>query len=69
MSIMIAMLTTRQVAALLGMTTQGVRRLIIEGYMPKSRKIGRDYLIDPNDLELVSKPYRMGRPRGSKNLV
>lgn len=48
-------------AALLGLTPRRVQALIAQGKLPAQR-IGRDYLIDPGDLELLER-RPSGRPK------
>ena len=48
-------------AALLGVTPRRVQALITSGKLPAQR-IGRDYLIDPGDLELLER-RPSGRPK------
>ncbi len=55
------MLTTSQAADSLGVTPQRVRALIVAGRL-KAVKVGRDWLIEPPDLEAV-KVRKAGRPR------
>ena len=55
------MLTTTQAAEVLGVTPVRVRQLIEAGRL-KAVKVGRDWLIDPPDLEAV-KVRTPGRPR------
>lgn len=55
------MLTTAKAAAELGVTPQRVRALIASGRL-KATKEGRDWLIDPPDLEAV-RIRKAGRPR------
>lgn len=52
---------TRQVSDILGVTPQRVRAMILAGRL-KATKVGRDWLIDPPDLEAV-KYRKPGRPR------
>ena len=63
------MLTTAQAAAALKISRQRVLALIRAGRLP-AQKIGRDWMIEPKDLELVKvRPpvgYPKGRPRGKK---
>jgi excisionase family DNA binding protein len=54
-------LTTKEVADLLGITTRRVTALIQAHQLP-AEKFGRDYLINPKDLKLVSN-RKAGRPR------
>lgn len=60
------MLTTTQAAQRLGLSRSSVLALIAQGKLP-AQKIGRDWMIDESDLELVKvrRPvgYPAGRPR------
>lgn len=58
-------LTTQEVAAELGITTRRVLALIRAGRLP-AVKHGRDWLIDPAELEAFS-PRPRGRPRKQKD--
>lgn len=55
------LLTTREVAARLGVTTKRVQALIRAGRLP-AEKFGRDYMIKESDLKLVE-DRKPGRPR------
>ena len=55
------LLTTKEVAARLGVTIQRVQALIQDGRLPAS-KLGRDYVIKEQDLKLVA-DRKPGRPR------
>lgn len=57
------MITTAEVAARLGITPRMVLKLIEKGLLP-ARKIGRDWLIDESNLELVKVRNRVGYPQG-----
>ena len=48
-------------AALLGVTPRRVQALITSGKL-RAQRIGRDYLIDPGDLEILER-RPSGRPR------
>ena len=48
-------------AALLGVTPRRVQALITSGKL-RAQRIGRDYLIDPGDLELLER-RPSGRPK------
>ena len=48
-------------AALLGVTPRRVQALITSGKL-RAQRIGRDYLIDPGDIELFER-RPSGRPR------
>ncbi len=54
-------LTTREVAAKLGVSEGRVRQLIAENRLPTT-KIGNSNLIKETDLELVRERKRTGRP-------
>jgi excisionase family DNA binding protein len=54
-------ITTAEAARRLNKTIRHVQWLITEGKLP-AEKVGRDYLIDEADLELVAH-LRRGRPR------
>jgi excisionase family DNA binding protein len=54
------LLTTKDVAARLGVTVTRVQQLIVEGKLP-AEKMGRDYFIKEADLKLVTDRKR-GRP-------
>ena len=55
------LITVAKAAALLGVTPRRVQALITSGKLPAQR-IGRDYLIDPGDLELLER-RPSGRPK------
>ena len=55
------LLTTKEVAARLGVTIQRVQALIQDGRLP-AEKLGRDYVIKEQDLKLVA-DRKPGRPR------
>ncbi|MGA2585227.1 MAG: helix-turn-helix domain-containing protein [Tepidisphaeraceae bacterium] len=55
---------THQAAKILGLTPDGVIKLITKGKLPAD-KLGRDYIIRRTDLALV-KERKMGRPPGRK---
>lgn len=61
-----AHLTTRQAAEKLGISIPRIHQLITEGRLP-AEKIGRDYLIQEDDLKLVEdrKPGRPPNPKES----
>ena len=54
-------LTTKQVAGILKINDSRVRQLILAGRLPAT-KIGRDWIINKEDLDLV-KDRKRGRPR------
>ena len=60
-------ITTTEAAKRLGVTPTRVRALI-EAKRLKAFKYGREWLIDPKDLEAV-KDRRVGRPRKSHKMV
>ena len=55
------MLTTREVAKELGLSVQRVKQLIYAGRLP-AEKLGRDWMIQGEDLKLVE-DRKPGRPR------
>ena len=55
------LLNTKDAGQILGISAIRVRDLINAGRLP-AQKIGRDYLIDEKDLELVRK-RKVGRPK------
>jgi excisionase family DNA binding protein len=57
-------ITTITASERLGVTPQRVRAMIQAGRLP-ARRIGRDYLINEADLELV-KDRKVGRPKQTK---
>ena len=54
-------LTTKDAAAVLGISLRQVQTLIKQGRLP-AHKMGRDYIIKESDLRLVSHRPK-GRPR------
>lgn len=54
------LLTTKQAAERLGISIPRIHQLINEGRLP-AEKIGRDYVIKEEDLELVGE-RKVGRP-------
>lgn len=58
---MMNLLTTKEVAGLLGVSVRRVHALIEAGRLP-AQKYGRDYLINENDVNLVIE-RKPGRPR------
>lgn len=56
------LLDTSQVAAILGISRRRVEALIVDGRL-SAEKVGRDWLIRPEDLDRV-KVRRPGRPSG-----
>lgn len=55
------LLTTKEVAARLGVTVTRVQQLIAAGKLP-AEKMGRDYFIKEDDLKLVE-DRKPGRPK------
>lgn len=58
------LLSTPQTAAKLGITVARVQQLIWDGRLP-AQKVGRDYVISEDDLNLV-KDRKTGRPPKAK---
>ena len=58
------MIGTTEAAKRLGVSSNRVRALIDSGRL-KAQKIGREYAIDPKDLEAV-KDRKVGRPRKAR---
>jgi excisionase family DNA binding protein len=58
------MINTAQAAARLGISRRRVLALITSGRLP-AQKVGRDWLINPKDLDKV-KERKPGRPKGTK---
>jgi excisionase family DNA binding protein len=58
------LLTTRQVAERLGVSIGRIHQLINEGRLP-AEKLGRDYVIQEEDLTLVES-RKVGRPPKAK---
>ena len=56
------LLTTKQVADILGVTVGRVQQMVADGQLP-AMKIGRDNFIKETDLKLV-KERKVGRPKG-----
>ena len=61
------LLTTQDAAERLGVSQSRIYQLIDEERLP-AQKVGRDYLIDANDLKLVEN-RKAGRPKKNKRLV
>lgn len=57
-------ISTAEAAKRLGVTPDRVRKMIIAKRL-KAIKIGREWLIDPKDLDAV-KDRKVGRPRKSR---
>lgn len=60
-------LTTKEVAERTGRTIVSVRDLISRGLL-KSEKVGRDRLVDEDDLGAVPQKSEAGKPLGSKQI-
>jgi len=56
------LLTTYQVAKILGVNDSRVRQLIRGGLLPAT-KLGRDWVIDEHDLDKAVNRRRPGRPK------
>ena len=56
------LLTTKQVAEVLGVSVGRVQQMVADGQLPAT-KIGRDNFIKETNLKLV-KDRRVGRPKG-----
>ncbi|MCA1566424.1 MAG: helix-turn-helix domain-containing protein [Acidobacteria bacterium] len=59
------LLTTKEVAARLGISVMRVQQLIWDGRLP-AEKMGRDYFIKEDDLKLVEN-RKPGRPRKAQS--
>jgi excisionase family DNA binding protein len=59
----VKIISTAQAAKRLGVTDSRVRKMILSKRL-KAIKVGREWLIDPKDLEAV-KDRKVGRPRKS----
>jgi excisionase family DNA binding protein len=59
------LLTTKQAAERLGVTVTRVQQLIAAGRLP-AEKMGRDYFIKEDDLQLVA-DRKPGRPRKAQS--
>lgn len=55
------LISTKQAAEQLGVSVRRVQAMITQGRLP-ARKIGRDYLINEDDLETV-RDRKPGRPK------
>jgi excisionase family DNA binding protein len=55
------LLSTVEVASELGVTIGRVQQLIWAGLLP-AQKVGRDYVINEDDLKLVQSRPKVGRP-------
>jgi excisionase family DNA binding protein len=61
------LLTTAQAAEILGVSTRRVQAMIKDGLLPKSQKIGRDWLLDEKEVrELATKERLAHRPKKGK---
>jgi excisionase family DNA binding protein len=60
-------ISTAEAAKRLGVTPDRVRKMI-EAKRLKAMKVGREWLIDPKDLEAV-KERKVGRPRKSRKSI
>lgn len=56
------LLDTNEVAERLGVTRRQVTTLIQQGKLPAT-KLGRDWFVDEDDLELMKERPKRGRPR------
>lgn len=59
------MLSTNEAAVRLKVSVQRVHQLIKEESLP-AQKVGRDYVINEDDLKLVEDRPKVGRPRKAK---
>ena len=57
--------STREAAAILGISERRVRALIIEGRL-SAQKVGRDYVIEEKAIKTVRVYGKPGRPTHSK---
>jgi len=57
-------ISTAEAARRLGVTANRVRKMILAKRL-KAMKVGREWLIDPKDLDAV-KDRKVGRPRTSR---
>jgi excisionase family DNA binding protein len=55
------LLSTSEAADKLGVTVGRVQQLIWDGLLP-AQKVGRDYVINEDDLKLVEDRPKVGRP-------
>ena len=55
------LLSTAEAASKLGVTIGRVQQLIWDGLLP-AQKVGRDYVINEDDLKLVADRPKVGRP-------
>lgn len=57
------LLTTKEVAELVGLTYVRINQLIKDGTLP-AEKVGRDYMIKESDVELIKqRPETRGRKK------
>jgi excisionase family DNA binding protein len=62
------MITTAQAAVILGVSIRRTQAMIKDGLLPKSQKIGRDWLLNEQEVkELASRERPSHRPKGLKN--
>jgi excisionase family DNA binding protein len=59
------MLTTFQAAEQLGISPDGVRKLVARGQL-RAASFGRDLSFDPRDIERAKSRRRPGRPTGKR---
>ena len=59
------LLSTSEAAGKLGVTVGRVQQLIWDGLLP-AQKVGRDYVINEEDLKLVENRPKVGRPPKAK---
>jgi excisionase family DNA binding protein len=59
------LLSTSEAANKLGVTVGRVQQLIWDGLLP-AQKVGRDYVINEDDLKLVENRPKVGRPPKAK---
>jgi len=59
------LLSTSEAADILGVTVGRVQQLIWDGLLP-AQKVGRDYVINEDDLKLVENRPKVGRPPKAK---
>jgi excisionase family DNA binding protein len=67
----VKLLSTKEASERLGVSVLRVQQLIWDGRLP-AQKIGRDYVIDENDLKLVAdrktgRPKKVGKKENSKS--
>jgi excisionase family DNA binding protein len=60
------LLSTAEAASELSVTIGRVQQLIWDGLLP-AQKVGRDYIINEDDLKLVKDRPKVGRPPKAKN--